>query len=37
MGAALELAGLAPAYVPTLQEVLGLNKDKEKRKEEKDK
>jgi hypothetical protein len=34
---ALELAGLAPAYVPTLQEVLDLNKEKDKRKEEKDK
>jgi hypothetical protein len=32
---ALESAGLAPEYVPTLQEVLDLNKGKEKRKEEK--
>jgi hypothetical protein len=34
---ALELAGLAPAYIPTIQVVLDLNKGKEKRKEEKDK
>jgi hypothetical protein len=32
---ALDLAGLSPKYVPTLQEVLELNKGKEKRKEEK--
>jgi hypothetical protein len=32
---ALDQAGLSPKYVPTLQEVLDLNKGKEKRKEEK--
>jgi hypothetical protein len=32
---ALNLAGLSPKYVPTLQEVLELNKGKDKRKEEK--
>jgi hypothetical protein len=31
---ALKLAGLVPKYVPKLQEVLDLNKGKEKRKEE---
>jgi hypothetical protein len=33
---ALKLVGLAPAYAPMLQEVLDLNKGKEKDKEEKD-
>jgi hypothetical protein len=33
--AALESAGLAPKYIPTLQEVLNLNDGREKRKEEK--
>ena len=32
---ALENVGLTPKYVPTLQEVLDLNKGKEQRKEEK--
>jgi hypothetical protein len=32
---ALDKAGLSPKYIPTLQEVLDLNKGKEKRREEK--